>query len=206
MVNRGVPSMRLTIFRATIASTLLVVAAPASATTYFTIAGLPDAGPRYSISFAIPDGAKLGPTTPTTARFNGTPFTYTRPNGTTEFVENGPFDGPTFFTTLDQGGIALLRLDREPVQDMQFRLFGTQLFTGPTTAPVFKLGTFDLSSTPRNGGDPVQPLTYRITISDTAIGALPEPATWAMMLLGFGVVGAALRHRRGKGNATATIA
>ena len=28
-------------------------------------------------------------------------------------------------------------------------------------------------------------------------GAVPEPATWAMMILGFGLVGAALRQRRG---------
>ena len=29
-----------------------------------------------------------------------------------------------------------------------------------------------------------------------AAGAVPEPATWAMMLLGFGAVGGAARHRR----------
>jgi len=27
-------------------------------------------------------------------------------------------------------------------------------------------------------------------------GAVPEPATWAMMLLGFGGIGAAMRRRR----------
>ena len=128
------------------------------------------------------------------ARFNGTPFSYTRPNGTGPFVESGMFDGPTFFTTLDQSGVALLRLDREPIQFQQFRLFGTQLFTGPTSAPMFRLGSFDLSSTPRNGGDPIQPLTFRVTVSD--IGVVPEPATWAMMIAGFATIGVALRRRR----------
>ena len=30
------------------------------------------------------------------------------------------------------------------------------------------------------------------------VAAVPEPATWAMMILGFGVIGAAARSRRGK--------
>jgi hypothetical protein len=36
---------------------------------------------------------------------------------------------------------------------------------------------------------------YRITIAN-AVGAVPEPSTWAMMLIGFGAVGASLRRRR----------
>lgn len=190
--------MLLPLARAVVTSTLLFAAMPASAATYFSITGLPDAGPRYSFSFSIPNAATYNAIPGRSVRFNGTPITYTRPNGTTEFVENGQFDGPTFFTTVDQGGVGLLRLDREPAGQMQFRLFGTQLFTGPTSAPVFTLGTFDLSSTPRNGGDPVQPLTYRLTISDMPIGAVPEPAAWAMMLVGVGSIGAALRRRRAK--------
>jgi hypothetical protein len=31
----------------------------------------------------------------------------------------------------------------------------------------------------------------------TLTGAVPEPATWGMMVLGFGLVGAAARRRRG---------
>ena len=51
--------------------------------------------------------------------------------------------------------------------------------------------------------------THTITITDgkgvsnAAIygygGAVPEPATWAMMLLGFGGIGMAMRRRRKKG-------
>ncbi|WP_436805972.1 PEPxxWA-CTERM sorting domain-containing protein [Sphingomonas sp. DT-51] len=36
-------------------------------------------------------------------------------------------------------------------------------------------------------------------------GAVPEPATWALMILGFGVVGAALRRRRMIGSSEAAI-
>jgi hypothetical protein len=36
-----------------------------------------------------------------------------------------------------------------------------------------------------------------IVFDDITLGlGLPEPATWAMMLLGFGAIGASLRRRR----------
>ncbi len=195
--------MRTSLARGALTGALFLLSVPASATTYFTIVGLPDAGPRYTFSFSIPDAAVPNPTTSSTARFNGTQITYTRPNSTTPLVETGQFDGPTFFTTIDQGGLAILRLDREPAGQEQFRLFGAQLFTGPTSTPVFRLGTFDLSSTPRNGGDPVQPLTYRLTISDSAAVAVPEPASWAMMICGIGMTGAAFRQRARRSRAAA---
>jgi hypothetical protein len=31
----------------------------------------------------------------------------------------------------------------------------------------------------------------------TILAAVPEPATWAMMLLGFGAIGLSMRKRRG---------
>lgn len=35
-----------------------------------------------------------------------------------------------------------------------------------------------------------------VTSADTIAGAVPEPATWAMMLMGFGAIGVAMRRRR----------
>jgi hypothetical protein len=50
-------------------------------------------------------------------------------------------------------------------------------------------------------GDPVQALTsLSITIAPVSV---PEPATWAMMLVGFGGLGATLRMRRRNAAATA---
>ena len=50
------------------------------------------------------------------------------------------------------------------------------------------------------GGTGANPLTDNIGISMTNFtfpgGTVPEPATWAMMLVGFGGIGAALRQRR----------
>lgn len=37
---------------------------------------------------------------------------------------------------------------------------------------------------------------YRIR-GDADVGAVPEPATWLMLLFGFGVIGASMRYRRG---------
>lgn len=56
---------------------------------------------------------------------------------------------------------------------------GIQLYTGTEAAPTFKTGTFALSD------------GYSISISP----GVPEPATWAMMILGLGAVGHAMRRR-----------
>ncbi len=62
---------------------------------------------------------------------------------------------------------------------------GLSLYTGSEAAPTFKLGTFTL--TPNTPGP-----AYSLTIA-----AVPEPASWAMLLAGFGALGAMVRRRRG---------
>lgn len=49
-----------------------------------------------------------------------------------------------------------------------------------------------------NGGG--QTLTAFAQIGSGAVAAVPEPATWAMMLLGFGAMGVSLRRRRRTNN------
>lgn len=43
------------------------------------------------------------------------------------------------------------------------------------------------------------------SVSGTIAGAVPEPATWAMLIMGFGLVGAAMRRRK-PGNVTVRFA
>lgn len=57
------------------------------------------------------------------------------------------------------------------------------LFTGTTAAPVFKTGSFALTSIVSGA-------------STLTITAVPEPATWALLVTGFGLVGGAVRRRR----------
>ena len=63
------------------------------------------------------------------------------------------------------------------------------LFTGSPNSPTFLTGTFTLINPFFGNGT--------LTISPvTVAAAVPEPATWAMMLVGFGAMGGALRRRQ----------
>jgi hypothetical protein len=67
---------------------------------------------------------------------------------------------------------------------------------GTTIGNSYTVG-FILSN-PNVGDDPslIDPSGLRVTASDAVVGGVPEPATWAMMLIGFGAIGIAMRFRR----------
>lgn len=71
------------------------------------------------------------------------------------------------------------------------QLTGPQLFTGTTEAPTFRLGTFGLTDSCSSFCGP-DAGDFTLTISPAAV---PEPATWAMTIVGFGAIGALLRTR-----------
>lgn len=60
-------------------------------------------------------------------------------------------------------------------------------FDGPRQYPEFRLGSFDLTS--GTGA-------YSLSISTMPFGIIPEPASWAMMIVGFAAVGVAARRRQ----------
>jgi hypothetical protein len=64
----------------------------------------------------------------------------------------------------------------------------------PQTNPIV---TFFLSGADQNGVSLSLASTQNaFEIDDVAVNGVPEPATWAMMLLGFGAIGVAVRRRR----------
>ena len=74
---------------------------------------------------------------------------------------------------------------------------GPSLFTTVNQRPVFNLGTFQLTSI----------FSGASTIKISAISAaVPEPMSWALMTVGFGFAGAALRYRRRSTRATVSFA
>jgi len=93
-------------------------------------------------------------------------------------------------------------------------LVSTSLFPAPVTSGSFLFELPKPYSTPVAGGienglfyttgafldfdfGTDDPVDFSITLARylPTVGGVPEPATWAMMMLGFGVIGAAMRRR-----------
>ena len=72
----------------------------------------------------------------------------------------------------------------------------TSLLNGVTSSFTANSVTFSLTD------QPLPAATYLSATFLTAPGAVPEPATWAMMIAGFGIAGAAMRRRIRLSNST----
>jgi hypothetical protein len=90
---------------------------------------------------------------------------------------NADFDGG-FYASNFYDGNDLLTAD------------GAQLFSGAVAAPTFTSGSYTLTDYSDRS------ITYNLTIGSAALPAVPEPASWALMILGFGVIGGTMRYRR----------
>ena len=120
---------------------------------------------------------------PVTVLYNGTSLT-----SQAQFASL-PYGGFTLFTNtsaLNQSGYLIQTL-------------GGQLFTGTLTAPTFVLGSFSYSNATYLTNDGSLALgSINLRVSEVS-SAVPEPVTWAMMLIGFGFIGGAMRlHRKQK--------
>lgn len=90
----------------------------------------------------------------------------------------------SFFSDAIGGGINI----REPLRFFNLlNAVGPQLYTGAEEAPTFKVGVFDLIGFDGTG-------SYQLTIGN-AVTPVPEAPTWALMIGGMALAGAALRRR-----------
>ena len=170
--------MRL--FTLALAAAAALTAVAADAATYKFLVTDPDAtlgGQAFSPYYFYLDSS------PTPAAYDATSFTIDGTTyGSTIYGNYSVFDTFTFYNDAYGGFSDLENIYLNPV-----------LFTGSTDHPTFKLGTFALD----NFGSGAS-----ITISEV-LPSVPEPASWAMMLAGFGAIGVVLRRRERGAVATA---
>lgn len=131
--------------------------------------------------------------------------------GTTEVYTPGPpfGTGPSYVTTPYVGGVSFTVLVEAFTGSRSFnkQLGPREFASGTLNSDGFNVWGTDLHYSdygPQCTGQNVcttiiaRAATFTprvISGSVTALPPLPEPATWAMMLLGFAGIGAALRHR-----------
>lgn len=188
-----------------------VLRAFAGVTAVAAAATTAHAAPTITYSSNSPDtfSANFGNTTPT-ATFNDLfmPFTVT---------VSGILNA-----TLTTIGII-------PANDVDFTQASIASISGPSGSIPFDFVKSSVSSTnpPRTNPDGlenglisgilIQPGTYQVRVSGTsgssasysgtlsfaAAGAVPEPATWALLILGFGMIGFGMRRQRARAQAPA---
>ena len=98
--------------------------------------------------------------------------------------------GGDIFTTGVVGSTKELYFGDTSSSDYDVYEFATSLANGGTIAIT-------------NGYHPAIVVDVGGSVSAGPNGTIPEPASWAMMLAGFGIVGSAVRSRRAGGAVTA---
>lgn len=97
------------------------------------------------------------------------------------YADGSTTAGLSFYDDSVFGGISIVTWNQQTLD-----LSGISLFTGPSSAPtLFAFG-------------PTQFTEYQgtATYTITAEAGVPEPASWAMLLIGTGLAGAGIRRRR----------
>lgn len=174
-----------TLLTATAACVAAATAVPASAATlFFELTG------GRNVTFSLDSN----PTPDSSQTFLGEQAAFFNVAGTVNGVAT-TIDTISFGT----GIFAPLSINAPGLGFTQFS-GGGPLFSGPGNAPVFAPGTFQMT----NAFFPEQNST--LVISEQVAAAVPEPSTWAMMLLGFGFIGGAMRSAKRRQKVTVSYA
>ena len=134
-----------------------------------------------NIEFVLPKSPVPSVFSSAMARFDNVSVTFDGVTGPYEvFIETNP-------GTFLNGGLRLFDLTQ---QSNTFAGSGLQIFSGSPAAPTFTTGTYSLSAFFSSA-----PGTGQLVISNVGGSVVPEPASWAMLLAGFGLTGMAMRRR-----------
>lgn len=156
-----------------VAAAALGTAAPASAAKLLFLFS----GPSGTASFKLPSN----PTPDFASTFIGSDqFGFHNVAGTF-----GGTPGTASTISFGNGIFASLSITAANLGFTQFS--SPTLFSGPPSSPVFSKGSYTLINPFFGNGT--------LSISEVAAG-VPEPASWSMMITGFGAIGGTMRYRR----------
>lgn len=145
---------------------------------------------------------------PYTLKYSGTSVGTGLPFNTTLDLDIAASGAVASFIDGSRNGVAITGLSSYDAADNRisfsnpygdFAGFAFAISGGEAFNLYFSNGSYFEANSVSNSTNFVSPLdspVSTVSLAATIAGAAPEPATWGMMILGFGLAGAALRRRR----------